>query len=251
MSNSPILAIPEIAAGQSNKHNTHNNAIALLEASVNDIHDVTTAGAGPVVLTEAQAVQHMVYRFAGGAANFDVEFPSVINANNAKRVFAVHNADTTYDLTVQSDNPGSTVVLEPGQSVLIYQDFEDMYALTVPGSIATTAPYDVGVFIPGAPADGGIVMKFSAVRELDFPDDFAGALCDVGTVPTSTAVFSVELNGVAIGSISIDTGGVATFATTGGAVALTVGDVLAIIAPSPQDATLADVNFNFIGTRDL
>jgi hypothetical protein len=250
MSNSPILAIPEIASGQSNKHTTHNNAISLLEASVNDVHIDAAAGAG-VVLTEVQATVHFVYRFSGGSANFPVEFPSVINGNNAKRVFAVVNDDTTYDLTIQSDNPGDTIVLEPGQSVIVFQTFEDMLALTVPGVVATTAPYDIGAFIPGAPADGGIVMKFTAVRALDFADDFAGSYGHCENVPTSTAVFSIELNGTPIGSVSISTGGVFTFATTGGAVAMSAGDRLSLIAPSPQDASLTDVNFNFIGTRDL
>lgn len=246
MSNSPILAIPEIAIGQSNKHLTHNNAIALLEASVNDLHIDAAAGTS-VVLTEAQATQHFVYRFSGASAAFTVEFPSVINSNNAKRVFAVHNADAVDVMTVQSDNPGATVVVQPGATAIIYQDFEDMYAIS---RGATTVPYDLAFFVPSTPADAGMVFKFTAVRAIVIPDDFAGSLGHCETVPSDgTAVFSVEKNGSAVGTISINTSGVFTFATTGAEISLAVGDELSIIAPTPQDSTLADINVSIIASR--
>lgn len=248
MSNSPILAIPEIGPTQTNKYLTHNDAIALLEASTNAIFTNASVGAGPVALTEAQATQHFVYVFSGASGNFNVEFPATINSNNAKRVFAVRNSDTADTMTVKaSSGTGGEVEVPPVSSAIIYQDFEDMYAI----SVGTTAPesYDLGVYIPDNPNDGAEVLKFIAVRAFTLADDFVGSRAHVGTNPTSTAVFTVLKNGASVGTISISTVGAATFVTSGGATSFAAGDRLSMTAPSPQDATLADISIVFLGAK--
>lgn len=248
MAKSTILAINQIAENQNNKYLTHNDAINALEASTNDIYVNAAVGAGPVALTEAQSTAYHVYRVSGGSAAFDVDFQATINGNNAKRVFAVHNADTTYAATVEaSTGSGAVVVVQPGSTAIIYQSYQDMYALA--SNVISGLPYDVGAFIPEQPADGVEVFKFVATRPVSFPDDFAGSVGHCGVVPTSTAVFTITKNGATIGTISINTSGVLTFVTTGGGTDLVAGDRLAMSSPSPQDATLADVAFTFKGTR--
>jgi hypothetical protein len=248
MSASPILAIEEIAENQNNKYLTHNDAIAHLEATTNDIFTNASVGAGPVNLTESQATRYRVYVVSGGSAAFNLVFPATINGNNAKREFSVHNADTTYSVTVKpSTGTGATVVIGPGETALIYQSYQDMYALS--RGVIAGSPYDVGAFIPDKPEDGGEVCKFVAVRSVAFADDFAGAKGRCSVNPTSSAVFTISKNGAGIGSMTINTSGVFSFATTGGAVSLVAGDYITLTAPTPQDATLADVAFTFKGTR--
>lgn len=248
MSKSLILAIEQIAEAQNNKYITHNDAIDALEAASNAIFTNAAAGAGPINLTENQATRNHVFKVSGGSANFNLVFPATINSVNAKRVFSVYNADTTYSVTVKaSSGTGSTVIVKPGETALVYQSFEDMTPLA--RGIVTGVPYDIGAFIPDEPEDGGEVAKFVATRAIAFPDDFAGSVGHCATNPTSTAAFTIALNGSTIGSMSISTGGVFTFATTGGAVSMAAGDRLSFIAPSPQDATLTDVAFTLKGTR--
>lgn len=249
MSTSLILGVTEIGESQNNKYVTINNAIAALEQAHNKSVLNSAAGAGPVAWTEAQATRNYVFRVSGGSANFNVTFPSQINSVNAVRVFAVINEDSTYTATIKaSSGTGADVDLLPGESGTFFQTFEDIYLISK-GQSASSPPYDVGLYIPGQPGDGAEVFKFVAVRGVEWPDDFAGSYGHVGTNPASSAVFTIKKNGSTVGSISINTSGVFTFATTGAATSLVAGDRLTIEAPTPQDANLADVGFNLAGAR--
>lgn len=249
MAESLILQIPQVAENQNNKYVTINTQVNLLEASTNDILTNAAVGAGPWTLTDAQCTQFMVYKASGASAPFNVVFDGVIGVGgvNAKRVFVFHNADPTHAATVKSSAAGTTVVVPPGGRAHIYQNFHDMIVLA---RGADTVPYDIGVFLAGLPANGATVWMFKAVRAFTLAGNFAGSQYNNGSNPTATAVFNVNRNGVGIGTISVSTAGVATFATTGGAaMSIAVGDVLALIAPSPQDATLSNVAITFSGSR--
>lgn len=240
--NSPILAIPEIAPNQNNKYITHNDAIAWLEGATNDILPITV-GASPALLSEEQATKYFIYRASGLTGAQDLVFPSQINSNNAKRVFVVRNEDAVDTLTVKaSTGSGSTVELSPGQIAMIFQSYEDMVAITVVNS------YDVAFYVAGEPGDEAIVGTFVATRAFSLFDDFVGSQGHCEINPDATAVFSVEKNGSAIGTVSIADTGVFTFATSGsGLESFAPGDRLTVIAPTPQDATLADVAISFFG----
>jgi hypothetical protein len=61
--------------------------------------------------------------------------------------------------------------------------------------------------------------------------------CD--TNPGATFVMQVQHNGVTVGTISVTTGGVATFATTGGlTVPLAAGDRMEVFGPVSPDSTI-------------
>lgn len=250
MSESPILAIPEIGPTQNNKYITHNDAIAALEAASNDIYTNSSVGAGPVALTETQASRYFVYVFSGASAAFDVTMPSTINGNNAKRVFAVRNADTVDALTIAaSTGTGADVVLAALESAVIYQNYEDMYVISR-AEATTPDSYDLGVYIPGLPDDNVEIMKFTAVRGFSLADDFAGSQGHAGINPTATATFTVKKNGSGIGTVAISSGGTFTFLTSGGAAETFVaGDRLSIETPTPQDATLENVSIVLLGVK--
>lgn len=250
MSTTSILGITEIGESQNNKYVTINNAIVALEQAANRGLSNSSVGAGPWAVTEAEATRYFVFRASGGSADFNITMPSTINAVNTSRVFTVMNEDSTYNATVKaSSGAGASIVLAPGESGSFYQSFEDVYLLSKGTTTAVDPPYDVGLYIPGQPGDGAEVFKFVAVRAVEWPDDFAGSYGHVGTNPTSSAAFTVKKNGSTIGSITISTGGTFTFATTGAETTLAAGDRLTIEAPTPQDATLADVGFNLAGAR--
>lgn len=111
-------------------------------------------------------------------------------------------------------------------------------------------PYDLVSSLPGLPGSGALVFLFTARMTINFAGNFAGSEGSVGVNPTSTATYTVNKNGSSIGTIVVSTGGVVTFTTTSGtAKSLASGDRMTITAPSPQDATLADVAITIAGTR--
>lgn len=118
----------------------------------------------------------------------------------------------------------------------------------------TTPPY-------AAPADSlTILFPFGeniGTYPIDVPitfamriaDDFAGSNADVRTNPASTALFTVQRNGSAIGSVSISTSGVATFTTTSAAIDLFPGDTLSITPPATIDVSLKGVTISLAAER--
>lgn len=242
------LDITELEQNQNNRYITFNNAIEKLASATNARLQKTVSGTTPIVLTNDEATTYVYYDIDGATGNFDVTFPGDIGANVADRLFIIHNT-TAYVATVESDAAGTTVSVPAGSSMMIHQYHDDMVKL-LEFDGATVSPYDIGLFLPGQPDDGVECFKFVAVRNIDFADDFAGARGHCGTNPTGTAAFDVLLNGSTIGSISINTSGVFTFSTSGGAVAMSPGDRLTLTSPSPQDATLSSIGITFLGTRD-
>jgi hypothetical protein len=102
---------------------------------------------------------------------------------------------------------------------------------------------DIGLFFPGGPPlTNQLVAKYIAARTMTFPADFAGAVGHVGTNPTGSFVMTVSVGGASAGTITVSTGGVFTFVTTGSApVAVVSGDEIEIEAPAGTDATVADI----------
>jgi hypothetical protein len=123
----------------------------------------------------------------------------------------------------------------------------DFPATRISGTLA--APYDVVSALPGKPGDGAKVALVTFTRTVVFADNFGGSRGSVGDPPTAEAVYSVLKNGTAIGTVTISTLGVVTFATTGGQVTYDAADRMLIVAPTPQDATLADVAITLAGMR--
>lgn len=99
----------------------------------------------------------------------------------------------------------------------------------------------------GLPAAGAIVYKLVCVRDVDFPLNMVGSMSTAEVAATNLAVFSIQKNGVQFATFDyVATATSATFAGT--STSFAVGDVLTVVAPSPQDATLSDVWFNLVGT---
>ena len=111
-------------------------------------------------------------------------------------------------------------------------------------------PYDLAASLAGKPGASALVLIFTAPRAVAFAGNLSGSKGTVGVNPTATATYTVSKNGSGIGTVAVSTGGVVTFTTTAGAAqSLAIGDRLTVVAPSSQDATLADVAFTLAGTR--
>lgn len=84
---------------------------------------------------------------------------------------------------------------------------------------------------------------------VNFPAGLTGSSGFATDAPTADAVFTIKKNGSSVGTITFADGdNTASFALSGGAV-LEAGDVLTVVAPEPQDATLFQVSITLAGTR--
>lgn len=116
--------------------------------------------------------------------------------------------------------------------------------------VSTNPPVMLPVSLVGMPGASATVFLFTAPVAISFAGNFAGSFGSVGVNPTATATYSVKKNGSSVGTIVISTGGVVTFTTTSGASqSLAAGDVLAVVGPTSQDATLANGAYTLYGTR--
>ena len=143
--------------------------------------------------------------------------------------------------------------LIPQQGWLCYVIDEASFYVFVAGSpqqwvILTTGggggatDIDLGMCFPGTPITAQLMFKFVAVRAFSFPANFTGSSGHIGTNPTGSFVMNVSVAGAAVGTITISTGGVFTFATTAGAVIpVAIGERVEIAAPVSVDITAADI----------
>lgn len=143
-----------------------------------------------------------------------------------------------------------------GNTVQAYSTVLDAVA-AVMSSTATAAAqrsalganvYDIAAFVAGKPSASQICCLFVATRSVVLPQNLTGSYVKAGTAATSTANFDIQVNGVSKGTISFAASGTSATFTFANAVTLAAGDILKIIAPSGQDATLADVAANLAGT---
>lgn len=118
-------------------------------------------------------------------------------------------------------------------------------------AVVATGKKELSSAVPLQPLASQNVLIYTAPSALTLPGNFASpnAYGSVGTNPTATATYTVKKNGSSIGTITISTAGVFTFATTSGApITLAAGDRFTVTAPSSVDPTLADVSFTLVGT---
>jgi hypothetical protein len=114
---------------------------------------------------------------------------------------------------------------------------------------AAGSVYDIGLFIPGQPAAAALAFRFVMPRAIALPAGLAGSLAKAGTAATSAVSFTLGKNGTNIGTVDFAAGASAAAFTLPGGTSFAEGDVLEMLAPGPQDATLADVSITLMAAR--
>lgn len=249
MSNSPILAIPEISPNQNNKSITHNNAIVALEAASNDTYENSSSGSSDITINSPDSVRYHVYDFQAASADRNVIWPDEIDGQTRKRVWVVKNS-TGFTLTMKSDSAGDEVDILPGNGAALHQVGADIYAIGFFELVGTGKSYDVGLFIPGKPDPSSVITQFTAARTFALADDFAGSVGSVTTPPSTTMTLDVFKNASKIGEVAIDNAGAFTFTTTGGSVETFVaGDKLIVKTQVSVPTAVFDISITLRGTR--
>ena len=104
----------------------------------------------------------------------------------------------------------------------------------------TPDTYDIALSILNKPTASATVLSFVSVRSFTIPANFADSLATAAEASTGTATFDIRKNNISIGSVTFTASSTGVFSTME-AVAFTAGDTLKIVAPTSQDATLADI----------
>lgn len=156
--------------------------------------------------------------------------------------------DRTFDLENTAVTPSTYGDATNVPQITIDQQGRITDAANVPINLGAQ-PYDIGAFFPGVYTDSQLLLQFVFDRTVDFDDDFAGSTGIVGVDPTIAATMDLQKNDISIGTVSITTGGVVTFVTSGGTTQFVSGDWLSVIAQGTADATLADASLSFKGLR--
>lgn len=125
----------------------------------------------------------------------------------------------------------------------------DLQAALDAKAAVSDIPFTIGTGFEETPTASYVIARYTFAEDIDFADDFSGAQGNIGTNPTSSFVIDVAVNGSPVGTITISTGGVFTFATTGGALSCLIGDEILFTAPATPDATAAGSSFTLKGTR--
>jgi hypothetical protein len=264
----PNLAIPHIAASQNQKEVTANDAFDRLDRALCGITVKPLTGlTSPHALTTAEALQAAVLQLApthpGGT--FEVVVPT------NRKLYAVRNLSGG-TVTVRTPS-GSGVAVPHNLTKLLYANGTDVVDLSPapPGAVASlddltdvdtsTSPpatgdglrwtgslwvpatrgLDVGVFVPDRPAAGALVFKLVAVRAFSLPAGLTGSRGHASTAATAQSDFEVRHNGTAVGTVRFAAGSSTASFIMASPLALAEADRLELVAPTPQDATLADL----------
>lgn len=114
-----------------------------------------------------------------------------------------------------------------------------------------TIPYDLPCTYSGTPTAGEVITRYEMVRDVDLAANFAGSSGYVAANPSDTYAIDVQDDGASIGTVSISSGGVYTFTTTGGTAKTISGNSrLEFIAPSgsPSVTGISGISFTLAAT---
>lgn len=262
MSKSLILAIDELAQGQTQAFSTVNDMLAALEQAGNAPKSLTITGT-TYTMAELDFVRYQVFRFSGQSGPATVTLPTTVNGQNSQRVCVVVNDSSTHQITLTS-GAGADVIVPPTASRMVLVDVTAVYSLAEGGRI-TGLPHTTAFFSAGGPTHAAEVLRYAFPEAVTWADEIAGSKGSVGTNPSIDIFFVVLKNGSVIGHVGVSSSGTFTFVTTATTVSWAIGDVLTVqysahngkiafssVADAGDDVTVNDgatsVTFTFVAS---
>lgn len=225
MGKSNILAVDELAQGQTQAYQVVNDMEAALEESMNMPKEITT-DLPTYEVAELDFVRYATFEFSGMTANRAVLLPDTIEGNTTYRA-NVHiiNASPTYSLTVSSGGV-STVVVPPNSSRNIKVKGTVIKNIGEAGKI-TGVEHSVAVFAGGLPNHDTEVLRYIFTEAVTWPTNLTGTRGTVGTPPSPGSGFYFYKNGSQVGRALVSSGGAFTFVASA-PVSWAAGDVLTV-----------------------
>ncbi|MDE2096254.1 MAG: hypothetical protein KGL39_03345 [Patescibacteria group bacterium] len=257
MSSTILGGVPLIDPAQLGKAATADSAFQALDSMLNGVLSLNAAAltspytipyqAGDEPAVTKTALRFFLLQVTGAlTAPWTAYMPN----DGTQRGFVVQNLTTGGENVTVMCTGKTGVIVPAGETVYCFLDGTDVVQLPIaapPGS----QPWDAGNFIDGQPSAGQTIMRFITSRTITFPANFADNQMKCGTAALANAVFNINKNGASVGQATIAAGQtLATWTSTGGlSCVFNSGDVCTFLAPNPQDANMADLEWVFSGTR--
>jgi len=185
--------------------------------------------------TSCAAGQNLVFVYKQTAASLAITYTMttammVWQANNQiQPVLSGNGATDWFEFTYDSR---STAFYEVAQAPQI-----------VPAKI-----YDIAFGFVGIPAASQSDAQ-TLVRAVNWPANFAGAQVSCGANPTASTTFTINDNGVQIGTLVLTSACASTFTSVGGtAKSGAIDDRITLVAPATPDTTAANISITLAGT---
>lgn len=209
----------------------------------------TTSGTGPLILDTA------VPGFRGVEALTVGKTYSYSLQPGANYEFGTGLWDGT-SLTrgvVASSYGNGPIPLVPGATVTFVALAQDIQS----GLTGAQGPptLQMGIFFTSPLAASEDFAIYVAPVPYTYPANFLGSVAAIGTPPAASMLLTIarQVGGsgafATIGTMSVSTGGITTFATTGGdPIAIAAGDVIRVRGPGSADATASNFTATLKGT---
>jgi len=107
-------------------------------------------------------------------------------------------------------------------------------------------PYDICSSVLGKPDAAATVFMLQSARSFTIPTNFTASQAKASTAATASSVFTIYKNGSSIGTFTFAASG-STAVFSGAGASVVAGDLITIVAPGTQDATLANIAFTLAG----
>jgi hypothetical protein len=103
----------------------------------------------------------------------------------------------------------------------------------------------LALYVEGLPNGGETLLQYAAVDHMTFPSGLAGSVAFAGVEATAPATFTINQNGSPIGTITFGNSPHVTVSFSA-SINIVPGDILTLVAPSVQDATLSNLSFSLV-----
>jgi len=243
------LGLSQVAGNQTSKFITINDATGGIDAAMTNPLAVAVTSTNTVTLTASQFTGSFFFTIdedgvdpADAAITINVPVPS-------RGLFQITNA-TAFDVTVTiASQPIAAPIVATGDTILMTSDGVNVKQAGGGGGGGGVTPYDIDAQFSNTPITLQVFRTVPVVRAITIPADFVNSFGDINTNPTASFVIDVTDDGTTIGTITVSTGGVVTFATVGNvAIDVVAGSILRFIAPAVVDATAADLILGIAGS---
>ena len=108
--------------------------------------------------------------------------------------------------------------------------------------------YDIGGFSQGKPDASSSLFRLVAPRAFSLPQNLTGSIAKSGTAATGSTIFTLKKNGTQIGTMTFAASGSTATFSFASAVSVAIGDIIDMVAPATQDATLSDISVTLVAT---